>query len=596
MICTIDAAGRFIQVSASCRQVLGYNPEELKGCFTKDFIHPKDRSKTVEFFKYVSTGNTNTSFENCCIKKSKEEVSLSWSAVWSAEDKSFFCIERDATAQNAAAKEIHHRKELQQLLLAHGSDMMALLDENGNYLYVAGTSVKTLGYEPDQLIGVNALHLIHSEDVAQAQQALILIQQTREPVKLSDIRIKTVDGQWRWVEITVSNQLENPAIKAIFVSSQDITQRKRAQLQVTQSEQRFRSLFQNNPDLMLYQDEAGVILDANPAFLSFIKKPKEEVLNRPLYDFLPQEVVPIFKKKLEEAFAGSEVKFKADVNLKELGQKILSVVKVPLRIGHKVVGVHAVIKDITKIIQAQRTIEKQAQKLNAILESITDAFYTLDKNWNFTFINGECERVLQVNRQALLGKNLWSSFPPDITQQLYKPYQQAIETGETIHFEAYLNTYKSWFDIKVYPSEEGLSVYFQDVTQQVNSKEELEKLSLVARKITNGVVITDAQGLTEWVNEGFTHITGYTLSDIIGKKPGTILQGPETDPATIKRISNKIKTGKPFTDEILNYKKTGQQFWIHKEVTPILNERGEVIKFIAIQNDITERKKVAAEL
>lgn len=121
-------------------------------------------------------------------------------------------------------------------------------------------------------------------------------------------------------------------------------------------------------------------------------------------------------------------------------------------------------------------------------------------------------------------------------------------------------------------------------------------MSLVASKTTNSVIITDAHGYTEWVNESFTNITGYTLSDIVGKKPGSILQGPETDPVTIKNINDNLKIAKPFTNEILNYKKSGEKFWFYKETTPILNDAGEVINFIAIQSDISERKKAEEEL
>ena len=596
MICTIDEAGRFIQVSESCRQILGYNPQELQGHVAHDFIPPKDRRTILEFSQIVSRGNTDYSFENCYIKKNGQEIPLYWSVVWSAEENFFFCIVREATAQKVENNEIQKSAELHRVLVEQESDMLALLDVFSNYLYVAGASLKNLGYHPNQLIGVNLFELIHPEDIDKVQEAVAFTRRSQALVKLTEYRYKTADGQWQWQEATLSNQLENPAIKAIVVSCQDITVRKHSQLQLTRSEQRFRSLFANNPDMVLYQDEAGTIMDANPSFIAFIKKQKIEVTSRLLYAFLPEKAALLFKEKLKEAFNGSKVNFEVDVNFREQGHKVLSVVKIPLVVEDKVVAVHAIIKDITLETQAQRIIEQQANRLNTILESITDAFFTLDKNWNFTFINHEFERLLQMDRQKLIGENIWASFPTEITQKLYNQYQHAAQTGETIHFDIYLETFKSWYDIKVYSSEEGLSVYFQDVTERINAEKELERLSLIARKTTNGVVITDAQGLTEWVNEGFTNMTGYSLAEIAGKKPGAILQGPDTDPVTVERISAKLKAGQPFTIEILNYKKTGEKFWINKEITPILNQAGDIFKFIAVQNDITEKKQAELEL
>ncbi|NJM55315.1 MAG: PAS domain S-box protein [Verrucomicrobiae bacterium] len=130
-----------------------------------------------------------------------------------------------------------------------------------------------------------------------------------------------------------------------------------------------------------------------------------------------------------------------------------------------------------------------------------------------------------------------------------------------------------------------------DITALRSRDEELEKLSLVASKTNNAVVITDSQGRAEWVNEGFTKLTGYNFYELIGHKPGPFLQGPETDLSTVARISTKLKAGRSFTEDILNYHKKGSSYWISLSVTPILNEAGEVEKFIGISQDITARKE-----
>lgn len=120
---------------------------------------------------------------------------------------------------------------------------------------------------------------------------------------------------------------------------------------------------------------------------------------------------------------------------------------------------------------------------------------------------------------------------------------------------------------------------------------EVRRLSLVARKSTCGVVIADTRGRTEWVNEGFTHITGYTLEDVAGKVPGHILQGPGTDPETVERMSRKLAARESFTEEILNFTKDGIPYWIRLDVTPLFNDRNEPEGFISIQTDLTERKR-----
>lgn len=87
------------------------------------------------------------------------------------------------------------------------------------------------------------------------------------------------------------------------------------------------------------------------------------------------------------------------------------------------------------------------------------------------------------------------------------------------------------------------------------SKEQLRLLAAVAAYTDNAVIITDAQGRAVWVNKGFERISGYTLEEVRGKIPGKLLQGPETDPATVARIREKLQGKEPFVEEILNYAK-----------------------------------------
>lgn len=128
------------------------------------------------------------------------------------------------------------------------------------------------------------------------------------------------------------------------------------------------------------------------------------------------------------------------------------------------------------------------------------------------------------------------------------------------------------------------------------AQEQIKMLSLVATYTDNAVIITDKDKKIEWVNPGFTHISGYTLEEVKGKKPGDILQGKDTDPNTIARIREKLPLKVSFQEEILNYAKNGREYWLNLSITPVLNELGEIEKFIAIEMDITERKQQEQQL
>lgn len=121
-------------------------------------------------------------------------------------------------------------------------------------------------------------------------------------------------------------------------------------------------------------------------------------------------------------------------------------------------------------------------------------------------------------------------------------------------------------------------------------------VSLVANKTVEACIITDKDGYIEWVNNAFTDITGYYLPEVIGKKPGVVLQGPETDKGVVESIREKLKQKVSFKEEILNYHKTGYKYWLSLSITPVLDHNGNIEKFIAIESDITERKKFEDEM
>ena len=139
------------------------------------------------------------------------------------------------------------------------------------------------------------------------------------------------------------------------------------------------------------------------------------------------------------------------------------------------------------------------------------------------------------------------------------------------------------------------TAFVQDVTEEVAIRERVRLLSLVADETSNSVVITDKRGLIEYVNPGFTRMTGYTFEEARGKKPGSLVQGELTDPVTIDRIREKLASHEPFYEEILNYTKSDESYWISLSINPIFNQHGDLERFISVQANITETKVEALE-
>ncbi|KQT54406.1 hypothetical protein ASG43_02030 [Aureimonas sp. Leaf454] len=137
--------------------------------------------------------------------------------------------------------------------------------------------------------------------------------------------------------------------------------------------------------------------------------------------------------------------------------------------------------------------------------------------------------------------------------------------------------------------------YATDITQQVQQREKFNLLSLVADETDNSVVITDRDQRIIYVNRGFERLTGYSAAEVMGRVPGSFLQGPKTDRTTVDRIRGRLRQGEAFYEEILNYDKKGVPYWISLAINPVRGRDGAIDRFISIQANVTQTRQHSME-
>ena len=114
-----------------------------------------------------------------------------------------------------------------------------------------------------------------------------------------------------------------------------------------------------------------------------------------------------------------------------------------------------------------------------LIERVTDAFFSLDRDWRFTYVNAEAERVLLRSRQELLGESIWEAFPDAVESTFWHEYHRALDSGEMVQFTDYYPPLETWFEVRAYPSSDGLSVYFRNVNEQRRLEEIISQLSRI---------------------------------------------------------------------------------------------------------------------
>jgi PAS domain S-box-containing protein len=157
------------------------------------------------------------------------------------------------------------------------------------------------------------------------------------------------------------------------------------------------------------------------------------------------------------------------------------------------------------------------------------------------------------------------------------------------------NRLKTLFDILCHQAE---SIFLNQLRswEIQRAKKEMQQLSFIATQTPNAVVIANRQGQIDWINHAFTQMTGYTLREVKGKKPGEFLHGPDTDNKIIEEIRKALTQKESVEKTIINYKKDGEPFVNQLQITPVQDASGKVVNYISLERDITGIKKTEKEL
>ncbi|SFC27199.1 PAS domain S-box-containing protein [Marinospirillum celere] len=256
--------------------------------------------------------------------------------------------------------------------------------------------------------------------------------------------------------------------------------------------------------------------------------------------------------------------------------------------------------DISNQKQLMREKDQLVSRLNAVLESISDGFFTLDKNLHFTYVNSTAAETLGVNASALLHQAFVDQPLVYKNPEVIPRIQQTRATGLSNTFEQQIAT-GDWYLVSLYPFNDGVSVYFRNITKEHQAQQELNLLRTAVSRLNDVIIITEAEPISYpgpkivYVNDAFERITGYSREEALGKSP-RFLQGPNTDPIEVKRMGDALRLWQPVSGQLLNYKKNGEEFWFDLNIVPLANDKGWYTHWVAVERDITDQKQIQLQL
>ncbi len=454
--------------------------------------------------------------------------------------------------------------------------------------------VTLTGYTADELIGQShdVLAAAHwsGEETSEAFWKALAKGETRE----GQFHLERKDGSDLWVQATYNPIVDGNGVVFKVVSfATDITTQKQAELRNL----RKTTGFENSSSAMMVVDRDFIVTDINNATTELMAR-SADAFAEVWPDFDPKNIIgtcidqfhkkPAHQRKLLSD--PSNLPWKTDITIGDF--------KFALNVGGvfdengEYVGNMLEWADVTEA-RLNAGVISAIDRAQARIEFLPDGTITGANDLMLEATGYSLDEVVG-QKHAIFCSDAYSK------SDEYKAFWKSLASGEFKEgeFERYRKDGTAlWLQATYNPIFDGNGDVFKvvkfatDVTEQVELREVARRLSLVANETDNSVIITGVDGLIEYVNPGFEKMTGFKQSEVIGKKPGDILQGRLTDPETRARIREALTKGEPFMEEIINHHKDGTPYWISLVINPVFGADGKVERFVSVQANITETKR-----
>jgi len=258
--------------------------------------------------------------------------------------------------------------------------------------------------------------------------------------------------------------------------------------------------------------------------------------------------------------------------------------------------------DLSAVHRAHRQISEQRKR---ILESITDAFFAVDEDWTFTYVNAQAEAFLERSREALVGRSVWDEFPQAIGSTFQAKYERAVEEQTTVEFTEYYPPLDRWFEVKAFPFEGGLSVYFDDVTARIEARESLRRERDLTEAVMDtsvaAIVIVDASGRISFANEPAGDILGADADALRGRAHDEVGTLRALDGTPLARddgpFRHILETGESLLEErYILEEEDGPRRYISVNGAPLRGSDGSIRQVVFSIDDVTEQVRYERDL
>lgn len=424
--------------------------------------------------------------------------------------------------------------------------------------------------------------------------------------KLTDATKRLAEGDLSYrVEIarrdeigSLAGSFDNMAGKL----SKEIDGHIQAEKKLAERENYLKTIVDSEPDCVKLIAADGTILEMNAAGMAMVEVDSPgQIIGRSVYSLIIPEYHEAYKVLTERVFQGESGMLEFEIRGDKGTRRWLETHAVPLRnVRDEIIAELSITRDITERRKMENELRKRDAQHHAMLSTIPDGFWIIDKQGRLLDVNDAYCRMIGYSRDELLDMSVSDVEAKETHEETARHIRYVMETGSDIFETRHRRKDGSFVEVEIsvgyYPIDDGLFFSFiRDITDRRQAEKSLRNLSHAVEQSASMILITDDKGNIEYVNPKFTETTGYTLEEAMGQNI-RILKSGKTPPEEYKQLWDNITSGREWRGEFCNKKKDGELYWEAASVSPIKNSAGIITHFVAVKENITERKHMEEEL
>ena len=611
IIATIDLDGNVTYISSAVQKIMGFSPQEIVGKPFLSYFAPTQASDASQIFETILTGESAQGFEFNLSRKdgtvATVEVNVSPIAV-GGRIVGIQGVARDVSDRKQMGEALRETNQRLQKLLETAIEGIAVADPSDNITYANKAFTGMLGYTEDELRRVNFPELVDEKD----RQTITDQTNLRKTGQTSryEIVMHRKDGEPRIVHISASPLWnEDGSYGGSLGIITDITERKQMQQKIMESEERLRLLIEYAPDAIYTSDLNGVFTDGNKRAEILIGYKKEELVGKNMLEIglLSEKSLPKAMEMLRKNINGQKAGPEELELVKEDGNKIaVESTAFPVRRGQNV-EVMGIVRDITERKKAERALAESQQKFERLFKDQPDAAVFADANDHFTDVNPRFTEVFGYSLDEVRGKALDDLLAPEDkkkeAQTLTKKSMKGYVYHETVRKKKdglIIPVSISAAPIIVGGQFAGCVITYKDITERKKMEEALreskEKIRNVLQSSPNAIVVTNLNGDVIECNQAALDLVSIaSKEEVIGKSYFGFIASKHQE-KLLEDMSKIMKTNFVKNVDYNFLAKDGREFPAEISLSLIRDVSGEPKYFVAIINDVSERKQMMRKL